>query len=33
MRKLLIAAILAMLPVLLLSISVLADGSVGCCHL
>lgn len=32
MRKLLIAAILAMMPVLLLSLSVLADGSGACCH-
>ncbi len=32
MRKLLFAAILALVPVLLLSLSVLADGSAPCCH-
>jgi hypothetical protein len=32
MRKLLFAAILALMPVLLLSLSVLADGGGACCH-
>jgi hypothetical protein len=32
MRKLFFAAILALMPVLLFSLSVMADGSVGCCH-
>jgi hypothetical protein len=32
MRKLLFAAILALMPVLLLSLSVSADGIPGCCH-